>query len=185
MTKEKTLFTFKDGYRVLLLIHRSKDGGSNRPDYHSVKRLSKNPKEFDKVFSDLKKLKEKSEIPYRLYSTVNPRDIHKAIRLFKFKQLEADYYDNESHIGFYTDIKNRWFGCLMNPKAKMGSNFIIDVDSTDPIGKEDARNILLEQGISLLAEYPTLNGFHFVTEPYNPSLTPQLEIKKDALVFWE
>ena len=37
----------------------------------------------------------------------------------------------------------------------------------------------------ILLHYETPNGWHVITQPYNPELTKGLEIKKDALMFLE
>lgn len=182
MTKDD----FRSGVRVLMLIQRTKEGGSNRPDYHAHKRISRNEEEFEIMKKELLEIKSRDEaIPYRLYSSVNARDLSKAIRLFKQEMLDADYYDQESKERFYIDIKNRWFGCLMKHQSRSEKAFLIDVDKNE--GDDLDVTLKMFDGIrnNILLVYPTPNGWHIITKPYNPELTKGLKIKKDALMLLE
>ena len=128
MTKED----FRNGIMVLMLIHRKKEGGNDRANKNIYKRISTNEEEFELMKNELIEIKNNNkDIPYRLYATVNDRDINKAIRIFKQEMLDADYYDEESRNSFYIDIKNRWFSCLMKPQASAGKAFLIDVDRNE------------------------------------------------------
>ena len=104
---EKTFSDFMSGYRLIMLTQRSKEGGKvNKPDRVAKKKISTNKEEFLEIVKEFKEIKDKSNNPLRIYSSVNSRDINKAIREFKYRQLEADYYVEKSKTGFYLDIKN-------------------------------------------------------------------------------
>lgn len=177
---------FTDGVRVMFLIHRNKEGGeTNNTKVRKV--ITRDSEEFRLELIKLIDEKERSELPYRIYSSVNARDIEKAIRQFKFEQLEADYYDDESRHGFYYDSKNRFVGALMTPSSRMKdqSYFIFDVD--DEEGRDvmgDALSALGNCGANIVIQYKTKNGWHIVTEPFNPNTfsCPGVEIKKDGLL---
>lgn len=175
------------GHRVIMLIQRAKDGGHNRPDYHAHKLLVKDEGEYLSALANLRRVRDSKENPenWRIYANVNARNIEKAIRKFKFDMLEADYYDGFNRHRFYTDIENRWFGCVMVPSSRDETMFLIDVDYNHGEKYRDAKKILDEAGVEILFSYPTKNGRHIITEPYNPNLTPTLEVKKDALMFIE
>ena len=106
------------------------------------------------------------------------RDIDKSIREFKFRQLEADYYDVESRNAFYRDIKNRWISSIMAPRCRAETQFLIDVDfNVEPIVEnkmEIVRGKLIELNLQnitkIIHEYPTKNGYHFIVQPFNPML---------------
>ena len=194
MTNEKILEQFSDGVRMIMLCQRNKEGrNTNKTDRASIRKISTNKEEFLKIYNEFLEIKNNSKEPLRIYSSVNKRDINKAIRTFKFEQLEADYYDEESRNNFYFDIKNRWISCLTQQKCKLESNFLIDADfefdkeSKEILNKtilEDVRTSLKDLNVEILLEYPTKSGFHLVTKPFNPSLFPPAlgEIKKDALL---
>ena len=195
MEKEKILSQFKDftdGVRMLMLTHRSKEGGKvTRPDKVARRIITTNTEEFKEALQDLLELKNKSEVPLRIYSCVNRRDFNKAIREFKRQQLEADYYDIESRNRFYLDIKNRFLGSLMKPSSRAETKFLIDLDGEEVERyKSLVEDKLKELKIKVLLNYPTKNGEHLITSPFNPSdlIIPDYdkpfvpEIKKDALL---
>lgn len=174
---------FVDGIRVLFLIHRNKEGGETN-NTKTRKVITTNREEF---FNELLKLvdeKERSEIPYRIYSSVNSRNINKAIRQFKYEQLDADYYGTEQLHNFYLDLKNRWIGCLMQPKQKAESFFLFDVDDVD--GKDMCGETLkVLHGQHIIKQYKTKNGWHIITKPFNHTeikLPEGVELKTDALL---
>jgi len=178
---------FKQGIRMLMLTHRGKDGGvKTRPDRFAIKRITTNEEEFDEAFKDLKELKNKSPEPLRIYSSVNSRNIIKAQREFKQRQLEADYQDTDSRNKFYLDIKNRWISCLMKPNCRANTLFLIDIDEevTDKDCSSYARKNLEKIGAEIVYEYPTKNGIHIITKPFNPNLFNSNfgEVKKDSLL---
>lgn len=174
---------FRYGWRVIMLHQRNKEGRHNRPDYHSVKRISNSEDEFEEQLQELRKMK--GDTPnLRIYASVNARNIDDAIRKFKFEQLEADYYDDEQRYQWYKDIKNRWIGALMTLSSRAETHFLIDCDCNEGESSNETR-VILGRSTNILLEYETPNGVHFITEPYNPNETPGLEIKKDALMYIE
>lgn len=179
---------FTDGVRCLFLIHRNKEGGdTNNTKVRKV--ITKNSQEF---YVELLKLVDEKErnltIPYRIYSSVNARDVEKAIRQFKLEQLEADYYDTESRHSFYYDSKNRFIGALMTPSSRVKANclFIIDVDNKETINDTmgDALTECGKNNVEIVTQYRTKNGWHIVCKPFNPANFDQTkgEIKKDGLL---
>ncbi len=179
---------FMDGYRLIMLTHRGKEGGKvNKPDRVAKKKISCNKEEFLEIFKEFKEIKDKNDKPLRIYSSVNSRDINKAIREFKYRQLEADYYDEESKNNFYLDIKNRWISCLMNPRSKAETKFLIDIDNLGTEDKWDISEVekhLVNIEVKIILQYPTKNGIHIITEPFNPNLwnSDYGDIKKDGLL---
>ena len=187
---------FTDGVRVLFLIHRNKEGGETN-NTKTMKVVTTNPEDFLYELTKLIDYKERnSDIPYRIYSSVNSRDIGKAIRQLKYEQLDADYYGENDRDAFYLDIKNRWIGCLMQPKQKETSNFLFDIDDVE--GKDLCGETLKAlsgcDDCVILKQYKTKNGWHIVTGPFNytklyfpernfmGSLPDGVEIKTDALL---
>jgi len=116
---------FKQGIRILILMIRGKDGGHCQPDHSAKKMISNNESEFNQCFEKLSSMRKENE---RIYFTTDKRDINKAIRLFKQRQLDADYFDDESKKSFYIDIWNRWIGCLQNPSCRAETLFLVDID---------------------------------------------------------
>lgn len=175
---------FTDGVRVLMLIHRKKEGGRDQRDISAIKRISRNHEEFVEYLYDLLILKNASDDPLRIYSCVNSRDMEKTIRMFKFVQLESDFYDTDSRHGFYFDVRNRFLSALMSPRCATSKYFIIDVDE---IG--ELTSVLMEiatAGLNdnIVKQYPTKSGWHIVMRPFNPALLPvnASKIHRDSLI---
>jgi hypothetical protein len=170
---------FTDGVRLLMLIYRAKDGGKDN-NRKTFRRVSTSQDEFESILDEMVTMKKIANKSYRIYSCVNSRDINKAIRIFKQKQLEADYYDEDSKNGFYLDIKNRWISSLMKPQSKAESSFLIDIDENDD--EKKANKIISNLVGRNFKKFKTKNGCHLVTPPFNPNLMKGFEIKKDGLL---
>lgn len=174
---------FTTGYRVLFLLHRKKERGATN-NTKVRKEIVNGPKEFYEKLYKLVVEANESILPLRIYSAVNERDFEKAIRQFKYEQLDADYYDTNSRDGFYLDLRNRFIGCLMQPNTrhKGSSLFIFDID-----GDQRAVGEVLQQipdDVEIVKQYATKNGWHIVTKPFNHTNIkhPALEIKTDGLL---
>jgi len=171
---------FTDGIRCILLIKRNKDGEEGNAQRKSIKRISEGSDEWKAIVLELRQLQESTHKGYRIYSSVNKRDIHKAIHEFKRRQLENDrslYFEWRS---FYFDVKNRFFSCLMNPSCRMTNMFLIDCDT--PEEYKHAELQLRSSGLTIM-EYETKNGHHIITRPFNPNDYGNMQIKKDELLF--
>ena len=187
LKKAKTIFEdfkdFTDGQRVMFLIQRHKEGGETN-NSKLIKKLPRNSDEWFKVLKELLKEQMTSDLPLRIYACVNNRDFNKAIRKFKYEQLDADYYDQVQKENFYLDVKNRFIGCLMQPAQRASSNFLFDIDNlegVDVLG-EMLKTIPEEH---IIKTYKTKNGWHMVTKPFNYttcSLPSSVELKKDGLL---
>lgn len=174
---------FHEGYRGLLLLHRKKDGFDGAyPQRDCKKRIVSSKEEYINCLCEFLDLKYKSEHELRIYASLNPRSMDKAIRLFKHDQLDADYYDTASRDSFYTDISNRMFSNFMCYQARAGTLFIIDVDDNSIMGDVDKKIAELE--LTVYTKYATKNGWHIVVAPFNPELwsMDKTDIKKDPLI---
>lgn len=174
---------FADGYRILFLIYRGKDGGPTNNRFVR-KIITRNKKEWQDALLKLVVEQSKEELPYRVYASVNERNIEKSIRQFKYEQLESDYYDQIQKENFYLDIKNRFIGCLMQPAQRKTSYFLFDIDKVEGI---DVQGTVLDilPNEHIIKMYPTKNGWHIITNAFNYTkldLPNFCELKKDGLL---
>jgi len=179
---------FTDGVRVLFLIQRSKEGGKTT----KIKKIiTINEEEYAEVLCSLlaKQYEARLDgVKLRIYGSVNKRDINNAIREFKTRQLEADYYDTESRDRFYYDVKNRFISSLMAPSSRSETKFILDVDrkDIDTVKEEIHRNAQeVDTVVKELLTYETKSGYHIITEPFNPAILEGIEnvqANKDGLL---
>jgi len=176
---------FKEGVRILMRCKRNKDGeGNSGGDRASKKIITTDSEEFDEA---LERLMLDIQPGERIYSTVDARDFQKGIRNFKFKQLEAEYYDDGSRFRFYTDSFNRMVSSLQAPNARVSSYFLFDCDSVEEsltcmtaLSKVDLHK-------NIIHDYKTKNGKHIITQPFNPALLPEEVrslIQKNAMMLW-
>lgn len=153
------------GIRVLMLVHRSKDGGSNNKRQRDVKKaITQNSEEFFKTIRDMQNTMKKDSRQLRIYAACNSRDINKAINLFKHRQLDLESQNKLDQWNFYTDIDNRFISCLMNPGCRLERNFLFDIDTSE-ISVFLAKKKLLQEYI--ITHYKTPNGLHIITKPFN------------------
>lgn len=183
-----TFYDFLEGTRVFYLIHRNKEGGGNEShDNRTKKIITRNREEAMTAILELATMLVASDKPYRIQTCVNARDVEKGIKLFKQRQLDADYYDTDSKHGFYLDVKNRWLSSLMNPTSRAETNFLFDCDSHEELS--ETLELLTKHKIDILKMYKTKNGSHVVTKPHDPSLTSTEKVKpnKDGLLllYWK
>ena len=169
---------FKEGVRIVMLALRGKEGGNNKPDRVSKKYITRNPEEFNSCMTKLLAVRKGQE---RIYSTVNGRDIQKAITLFKHRQLDADAFASNEKEGFYVDIWNRWISCLQNPACRTDKLFILDADSKED--EEKMRNEILKNDAVIEHEYDTKNGHHFILRPFNPS-EMECDVLRNHMMLW-
>ena len=156
-----------DGIRVVLLIHRSKEGGANNKfKRHLKKIITTNSNEFFETVKELKEIKDNSKDELRIYASCNNRDLNKAVRLFKEQQLATDYDPEDKTKSFYLDIKNRFISCLMNKSCRNEKNFLFDLDEIDEHSFITVKN-RIEKQTEIILWYKTKNGYHIITKPFN------------------
>lgn len=169
---------FKDGVRGILLLHRNKDGEAGNAQRMAVKQISRNVDEWKKAIEYFRNLQLTQYPTHRIYSSVNPRIMTKAIHEFKLRQIAADYGSTQELLGFYGDVQNRFFSCLMNPSCRASQHFLIDCDTPEEYetnkGKLPADLIVYD--------YATKNGRHIITKPFNPN-DYDITVKKDDLLY--
>jgi hypothetical protein len=171
---------FKTGFRGIILLYRTKDGAEGNPHRTCIKRISANEEEFDLHVKNLNEMRLERYPEHRIYASVNARDIQKAIREFKRRQLDVDYDQHEINNRFYIDIENRFFSCFMNPSCKSESNFLFDCDTMQEY--IDCSFALKNNNIEYF-DYSTKNGWHIITKAFNYNkFQLPVEPKKDDLI---
>lgn len=154
-------FTF--GARVLMLKSRHKDGVA---DQRTILRTSFDTTQFERQLLSLADIMRPNE---RIYASAGERDVKKAIRLFKERQLIADYDDDTE--AFYRNIESRWVSCLMDVKAQETKLWLFDCDNADDLA-ETASALDEHYTRTLRYQYATKGGFHVVVEPFDKMKLP-------------
>lgn len=174
---------FTNGVRILMRVLRTKDGGVGNVDRHAKKLVSRNPKEFEEC---LARLVDDMLPTERIYSTVDMRDMSKAIRTFKTEQLSNDYNPEHVRDDFYIDVYNRWISALQQPSARATSLFLWDCDTPEQYA--DVQQVLYAVGAAIVHRYDTKNGGHIITAPFNYTILDRNDYqplcKKNAMMLW-
>ncbi len=176
---------FTDGLRMLMLMQRAKDGGAQDDDDKRAfaTAFTYNTSEFRvklREFLLLQYLYPRS----RIYSSVNARVLRKVTRIIERDLLDSHYQEEVAACNMRKKIIARPRHWVMQPSCAETSYFLIDVDSVP--GKDMCGEALKEAaniGVDILLTYPTKNGWHIITKPFNPNLwTHTSNIKKDGML---
>lgn len=153
--------SMKNGTRVLLRTHRNKDGVRG-PFRSSRTVVTHNVREFDQEFAFLHKTALPNE---RIYVSASQRDVGKATRLFRERQLEAEY--DVDPLLFYKTLHNRWVSCLSAKTSTVASDKMWLFDCDSPSELDEVRAEIDRLHASRVREYETKNGTHVLTRPFN------------------
>lgn len=170
---------FMDGARVLMLKARHKDG---EMDERTILRVSHGAGRFRRSMNSLLEIMRPNE---RIYVSAGERDLKKAVRLFKERQLDADYSDDSGD--FYRHIDARWASCLMAPTAQLDKVWLFDCDT--PADVDLALDEYLANGRMTVEpyRYPSKNGTHILVPPFNRQrLSPKAQamLHDNAIILW-
>lgn len=175
---------FKTGTRLIMRVWRNKEGAEGKRAGQTM--ISSDSTSWDEATKELLAECIPGE---RVYASAERRNVERAIRIFKERQLVADYDDPEVRHAFYNDCKTRWLSCLGAPRASDETLFLFDCDTP-----EDHETLLREMKAApsefvgpdkVIHTYETKNGVHVVTKPFNPGLLsiPMRNIlQKNALI---
>lgn len=172
---------FKTGVRGILLLHRKKDGAVANAQTKSLKRISRGAEEWQEIVSYFQMLQSTPLYEnFRIYASVNSRNMNKAIHEFSKRKIDADFSLAPLRNDFYTDIKNRFFSCLMEPNQRDTKYFLWDFDSPE---EEKKGYPLITSENAFEFGYATKNGSHVISKPFDPRKAEGLTMHKDGLMF--
>jgi hypothetical protein len=169
---------FMEGSRILMLKSRHKDGVEKQ------RTIIKHTRARDDFIWELEIMASEMLPNERIYASAGPRDTARAIRLFKERQLDADY--SADPMEFYGNLSARWTSCLMDPKAQAGKLWMFDCDSADDLAETTCA---LDQHYNraLRHQYATKSGYHIIVEPFDRTKLPDRVrrlIHENPLMLW-
>ena len=137
------------------------------------------------IAKDIETIKSKisrEEGTWRIYRSVNKRDVFKTYKWMQHKMLD----DTDM---FHADRLDRlWTKGLMQPENKAERLYLVDVDSKDAVEVDSVVITLNILGVKIDEIIETPNGFHIVANPFDVRDLDDCkytEVKKDALLFIE
>jgi len=177
-----------DSFYFIQVLQRKKDhvgvrlGGSNNNSrlikaYHvsSIEKLDIHKEEMIKL-AEL--------FNARIGINLNPRSFEKTA--FQLLEKVAHQMQNKN---FY-DVRKAYDSVCGNYHAEMDKRWIIDIDTKDAqdiqniwVCIEQLHDVIENRDYKILAEIPTKNGVHFITNPFNldafSKLYPKIEVHKN------
>lgn len=171
---------FKSGTRLVMRVWRNKETVEGRRAGRTL--ISHDAESWDRLTAELLNECVPGE---RVYASADARDIEKAIRVFKERQLAADYDAPEVRHAFYNQCFTRWLSCLGAPQASAETHFLFDCD--DAHAYSQLRQEMETRGLleNIVHTYATKNGTHVLTKPFNPMLlsdAPRSTMQKNPLL---
>lgn len=119
---------------------------------------------------DLKILESKLKViggEWRIYKTVNARDVEKA-RIWLLKRMIES-----PEVGGYVD--SEWRTALLQTECKAEKKFMLDIDTKEDEKIDVLHGILLKDHINLIEKYETPKGWHYITEAFDTREVVKLE----------
>jgi len=115
---------------------------------------------------------------WRIYKTVNARSVTKALKIFQHQLL-----DNPEQFKYRIDYL--WRTCLLKREARAEKKFHVDIDVKDISKIMDVKEYLLKEGVEILEEIGSPNGYHLVTTPFNRQKfkIENVEVNPDGYIF--
>jgi len=170
---------YKVGTRVLFLKSRHKDGIS---DERHLTRVTHSVVAFDAALGELAALSADGE---RIYGSAGARDLSKAVRLFKERQLAADYDADPG--AFYRNLEDRWASALMAPTSQLDKLWLFDCDAPDEAAVVTADLARIGIRGEALYQYASKSGTHIIAEPFDRTLISSraaAHIHANPLMLW-
>jgi hypothetical protein len=171
--------SFMQGTRLVMLKGRNKDGVAEQ---RTILRVSYSADQF---FRNLVHLTCELRAGERIYASAGERDVKKAIRLFKERQLAADYDDDPEL--FYRHIEARWASCLMDVKAQGDKLWLIDCDTAADAEIARAEIAAHYDRPMKPYAYATKSGEHIILQPFDRSkLSDRVRgmLQENAIMLW-
>lgn len=156
----------KTGVRLIMRVWRNKDAP---PDGRRCGKtlVSTSPHAWQEAVEQLLA----DAIPgERVYASAEPRSWKRAVRLFKERQLAADYEPEEQMYRFYSHVENQWLSALGNPVCSARKLFLFDCDDSE--AHQAVLDALATRVEGILHDYPTKAGRHVLTVPFDPAGLP-------------
>lgn len=158
MSNNREEYVYKDQVHLFLALQKpSKQGVGNKACIRSIIKHKEN--EDLKVFEAKIRALDRGE--WRIYRTVNARDVKKAYKVFMKRMI--DYPEKASC------IDSEWRTALLQKECKAEKYFMLDVDTKEH--KKVAKVLrLLEEHFFLphdVEAYESPSGWHYITPPFD------------------
>lgn len=130
---------------------------------------------------------------FRLYVTVNRRDVQRALYMYQKRIAELVYKQSTNHqpsLQKLNNLSSVWKSTLLKNENRADEWLLADVDTTDETEVEHLIDELKDL-TTIRGVYPTPNGYHIITKKFEYPLYTALEEREyldftsDDLLFIE
>lgn len=195
----KSYCTFENPNEVWVLkgISRNKDNGGNSDMDRFMRRLViAKPEDIECCYRDIKKMGNAKGTTYRMYVSLNSRDVVKGLFNFQKKLLEIGYglaRGLDDHLQMSKKISSLWKTELEQRSNRGTKRYLLDID--DPSIYPDVElfvQCLEETGATIIrAKRKTVSGYAIVIDACDirgiekEFKGKQMDIQKDSMLFIE
>ena len=168
--KEWCVFGEDRAYVLMAIARRKHNESLSNSEEIVYRRVLTDGEDISKNYYDLKRLiNSHSNLTFRLYLSVNARDIMDAYFNFK-SEMETwtrhIYHGDDGSKKNVERLGSKWKSALHNPSTKDDSYFQFDLDD---ITEEELRvfkqSLAQETSIEFVRKTP--NGYHVISEPFD------------------
>jgi hypothetical protein len=163
--------TFGDGRAYILMAIARKKFNEDITNTEEVvhRRVISDDEQIEEQVGDLLAMMERRDLSFRLYLTVNARDVVRAYHFFFEKMVSWSQELHDGHdpaIEKMGRLSSEWKSVLHAPGSRDECFFLFDVDD---VSEEEGWRFerALDEHTDVKGYAVTPNGYHFVTETFN------------------
>ena len=162
--------------KVLLLIPRKKDNPSVATEAMQHRKC------FRKIWSDEEEREKRilelkaiagmyPEYMWRIYETINWRDLRKTYYAFQQKMLDWQRSDPNGKMEWLDKVHAKWTSIMMTPECRCKDDPLFLIDKDDKLNLKEFEKDLKAEGVVTREKYETPNGRHYLVEPFNTQIS--------------
>lgn len=174
-------------YLLMAITRQNENEGMTANDREVHRTVVREEEELEGQVEKLRQFYSDSPLTFRLYLSINARNVMKAY--FEFQGAMDEWLrmrlnGNEGVKRKFKKLDSEFKSILQTPECKDDRFFLFDIDTEE---KEFIDSVRGEIGESqILLEQETPNGHHIITAPNEYSVhmnQPTVELKRDGMVF--
>jgi hypothetical protein len=189
----KNYCTFDNPNEVWMLkgISRSKDNEEGFDRFMRRLVVAK-PEDIEDCYNDIRRMGNKTGTKYRIYVSLNSRDVVKGLFNFQKKLLEIGYglaRGLDDHLQMSKKVSSLWKTELEQRSNRGTKHFLIDIDDVSLY--EDVRDFVEGMPTTIRAIRKTVSGYAIVIDACDirglqgEFAGKEIDIQKDSMVFVE
>jgi len=158
--------------KVLLLIPRKKDNVAIATEQMQhrkcFRKIWSTPDEREKRVLELKAIAGMyPEYMWRIYETINWRDLKKTWYAWNQKMLDWQRSDPNGKMEWLDKVHSKWTSIMMTPECRHKDELLFLIDKDDKNELSELELFMSAFDIKIKEKYETPGGWHYLVEPFN------------------